>query len=158
MLKSESKSSLSFTGPRLSSHRIKETLRKEFADLANDLSQHLHAISVELSNVEGELEVCDPLVVLGPCPFTSCYKDQKGYVGAFQTRLPAFEDALARVSRAEADCVAANVEENDYTIFTCQDLEFELELLRQSIAKKISFIDNQVLLHLLHSVCAVRSD
>lgn len=36
------------------------------------------------------------------------------------------------------------MEENDYTVFTCQDLEFELELVVQSVAKKIAFIDNQV--------------
>jgi len=42
------------------------------------------------------------------------------------------------------ECNSANVEENDYTVFTCQDLEFELELVVQSIAKKIAFIDNQV--------------
>lgn len=29
-------------------------------------------------------------------------------------------------------------------MFTCQDLVFELELVVQSIAKKIAFIDNQV--------------
>jgi hypothetical protein len=50
---------------------------------------------------------------------------------------------LEDVAAAEAECSAANVEENDYTIFTCQDLEFELELVKQSIAKKIAFIDNQ---------------
>lgn len=49
-----------------------------------------------------------------------------------------------RAARAEQDCTAANIEENDYTVFTCQDLEFELGLVTQSIAKKISFIDNQV--------------
>jgi len=48
------------------------------------------------------------------------------------------------VERAEQNCTAANIEENDYTVFTCQDLEFELGLVTQSIAKKISFIDNQV--------------
>lgn len=106
--------------------QIKETLRKEFADLANDFSQRLHAISLELSNVEGPLE------------------EQQEHVRTLQTRLPALSDALSRVSRAENDCISANVEENDYTIFTCQDLEFELELLAQSIAKKISFIDNQI--------------
>jgi len=51
---------------------------------------------------------------------------------------------LAKVESVEAECEAAKVEENDYTIFTCQDLEFELELVIQSIAKKIAFIDNQV--------------
>ena len=48
------------------------------------------------------------------------------------------------MTRAEDECKAANVDENDYTVFTCQDLEFELELLEQSITKKIAFIDNQV--------------
>jgi hypothetical protein len=51
---------------------------------------------------------------------------------------------LASVVRAEEDCMAANVEENDYTVFTSQDLSFELELVVQSITKKIAFIDNQI--------------
>lgn len=46
--------------------------------------------------------------------------------------------------RAEEECASANVDENDYTILTSQDLVFELELVMQSIAKKISFIDNQI--------------
>ena len=29
-----------------------------FADLANDFEQRLHAISSELTNIEGPLEVC----------------------------------------------------------------------------------------------------
>ena len=61
-----------------------------------------------------------------------------------RTKLPLLREDLAEVERAEDDCKAANVDENDYTVFTCQDLEFELELLEQSITKKIAFIDNQV--------------
>lgn len=61
-----------------------------------------------------------------------------------ETRISTLSDTLATVASAEADCNAANVEENDYTVFTCQDLEFELELVVQSIIKKIAFIDNQV--------------
>lgn len=61
-----------------------------------------------------------------------------------QKRAPALRDALSKVAGAEAECVAANVDENDYTVFTCQDLEFELELVEQSITKKLAFIDNQV--------------
>jgi len=38
-------------------HRIKETLRKKFADLANSFEQRLHAISSELTTIEGPLEV-----------------------------------------------------------------------------------------------------
>ncbi|KIN99583.1 hypothetical protein M404DRAFT_965491 [Pisolithus tinctorius Marx 270] len=124
LLRSEAKRSRSINAQI---RQIKETLRKEFADLANDFSQRLHAVSLELSNVEGPLEA----------------SEQQEHVQTLQTRLPALNDALSRVLRAENDCIAANVEENDYTIFTCQDLEFELELLAQSIAKKLSFIDNQ---------------
>lgn len=106
--------------------QIKESLRKEFADLANDFSQRLHAISLELSGVAGPLET------------------QQDQVKEIQTRLPTLSEALTRVAKAEQDCVVANVEENDYTVFTCQDLEFELGLVAQSLTKKISFVDNQI--------------
>ena len=62
--------------------------------------------------------------------------------------MPALSVTLSTVAQAEAECNAANVEENDYTVFSCQDLEFELELVVHSIAKKITFIDNQVRPHL----------
>ena len=53
-------------------------------------------------------------------------------------------DKLAELASAEEDCQAANVDENDYTVFTSQDLGFELELVVQSISKKVAFIDNQI--------------
>lgn len=71
-------------------------------------------------------------------------QDQQQAAKEIQTRIPSLSEDLAVVAAAEAECMAANVEENDYTVFTWQDLEFELELLVQNIAKKISFIDNQV--------------
>ena len=61
-----------------------------------------------------------------------------------ESRIPTLSDALKEVLVAEAECQAANVDENDYTVFTYQDLEFELELVVQSISKKIAFLDNQV--------------
>lgn len=66
--------------------------------------------------------------------------------------MPVLSDTLADVMTAEKACVAANVEENDYTVFTCQDLQFELELVEQSIAKKIAFIDNQVIVSFVFRV------
>ena len=63
--------------------------------------------------------------------------------------MPALSATLSTVAQVEAESNAANVEENDYTVFSCQDLKFELELVVHSIAKKISFIDYQVRLHLL---------
>lgn len=76
---------------------------------------------------------------------------QQDQVKEIQTRLPTLSEVLTRVAKAEQDCVAANVEENDYTVFTCQDLEFELGLVAQSLTKKISFIDNQVCISLITS-------
>ncbi|KIJ62611.1 hypothetical protein HYDPIDRAFT_114269 [Hydnomerulius pinastri MD-312] len=123
LLNSEAKRSRSINAQI---RQIKESLRKQFADLANDFSQRLHAVSLELSSVEGPLE------------------EQQESVRKIQMRMPSLADALARAAKAENECIAANVEENDYTVFTCQDLDFELELVTQTIAKKISFIDNQI--------------
>ncbi|KAF8157886.1 actinin-like protein [Crassisporium funariophilum] len=106
--------------------QIKEALRKKFAALANDFEQRLQAISTELTAIEGPLEA------------------QQQQVQQIQVRIPALSDTLSTVAQAEAECNAANVEENDYTVFTCQDLEFELELVMHSITKKITFIDNQI--------------
>ncbi|KIY46738.1 hypothetical protein FISHEDRAFT_66337 [Fistulina hepatica ATCC 64428] len=106
--------------------QIKETLRKTFADLANAFEQSLHAVSLELTVIEGPLE------------------HQQDQIQTLKTRLPELSDRLEEVASAEAECEAANVEENDYTVFTAQDLEFELELLESSITKKIAFIENQI--------------
>ena len=58
--------------------------------------------------------------------------------------MPPFSESLQEVAAADEECRAANVDENDYTVFTLEDLRFELELVNQSISKKIAFIDNQV--------------
>lgn len=116
----------------------------KFADLANEFSQRLSDMSRELSSVEGPLEVGTSLFSRFSAFILVHIQNQQEDVRILQDRLPDMRHRLSLVSSAENECLAANVEENDYTIFTCQDLEFELELVTQSIAKKISFIDNQV--------------
>ncbi|KAI0338856.1 hypothetical protein BDW22DRAFT_651504 [Trametopsis cervina] len=105
---------------------IKESLRKKFADVANDLERHISAISSELAAIEGPLE------------------DQQQQVNQLQTRIPGVTESLSMLAVVEQECQAANVEENDYTVFTYRDLEFEHELVVQSITKKLAFIDNQI--------------
>jgi hypothetical protein len=125
--------------------RIKETLRKTYADLANDFEHRLHLISSELAAIDGPLEVClQSIRLMCGGVLTRLSQEQQQLVEQIQTRLPALGDALQVVANAEDDCSAANVEENDYTVFTTQDLEFELELLVHSIHKKFTFIENQV--------------
>lgn len=75
---------------------------------------------------------------------THCTQDQRHEVAQLQTRLPALSEILSTITGVEQECQAANVEENDYTVFTFQDLQFEHELVVQSISKKVAFIDNQV--------------
>jgi hypothetical protein len=57
--------------------------------------------------------------------------------------MPAVMEAFEGVLAVEAECTAANIEENDHTVFTCPDLQFELELLEQALAKKMVFLENQ---------------
>ena len=71
-------------------------------------------------------------------------KEQQIQVQNVQSKLPALKESLQGVATAEAACLTANVDENDYTVFTHQDLEFELDLVVQTITKKMKFIENQV--------------
>jgi hypothetical protein len=71
-------------------------------------------------------------------------QDQQEHIRALETRIPELTDSLKGVAEAEAACNNANIDENDYTVFTCEDLRFEFELVIQNISKKISFLDNQV--------------
>ncbi|KAF9779654.1 actinin-like protein [Thelephora terrestris] len=105
---------------------IKDSLRRAFANLANGFERRLNVISTELANIGGPLE------------------DQQEHIHALETRIPELTDSLKGVAEAEAACNNANIDENDYTVFTCEDLRFEFELVIQNISKKISFLDNQI--------------
>jgi hypothetical protein len=48
------------------------------------------------------------------------------------------------ISSLNLSCQQAKVEENDYTVLTYDDLEYELELAEAGIRKKIAFVENQV--------------
>ena len=50
-----------------------------------------------------------------------------------------------------ARCQEAKIEENDYTVLTYDDLEYELELAEKAIRTKIAFVDNQVTVYLYSS-------
>ncbi|KAI1794952.1 actinin-like protein [Ganoderma leucocontextum] len=106
--------------------QIKDNLRHKFADLANDFEKRLRLMSAELVSIEGPLE------------------EQIEQVRLLQARIPPFSETLEAVIAAEDECRAANVDENDYTAFTVEDLRFELELVTGTIAKKLAFIDNQI--------------
>ncbi|KAG8751399.1 hypothetical protein FRC14_007943 [Serendipita sp. 396] len=105
---------------------IKDKLQKRFAELADGLELQLRQFSSDLAAIEGPLE------------------EQQSRIKVMAEELRPMEKLLEAISTAEQDCLDANVEENDYTIFSRQDLEFELELVQQAVAKKILFIENQI--------------
>jgi hypothetical protein len=51
---------------------------------------------------------------------------------------------LHRIKKLDQDCVEANIEENDYTVHSYDDLEYEYGLAKDSVTKKLGFLENQV--------------
>lgn len=60
------------------------------------------------------------------------------------------KETLPEILKAEKECQDANVEESDYTVYTYEDLEFETGLVKEAVAKKKAFLENQVRSPTLH--------
>lgn len=105
---------------------IKEQLRKSFADTANEFALSLNTASVQISELDGELE-----------------KQLEG-ITMVSEQLKPLEDMLKELKKLNEKCVEANVEENDHTVYSCDELEYELGLAKQSVVKKLAFIENQI--------------
>ncbi|KAG9040415.1 hypothetical protein FS837_000680 [Tulasnella sp. UAMH 9824] len=105
---------------------VKEVLRHKYATIANDLERNLRDITAEISALDGPLE------------------DQQVAIKMIESRLGPLRDVLTRLETADDECRAANIEENEYTIFTREDLQFEYGLVESAVIKKLKFIDNQI--------------
>lgn len=86
----------------------------------------LHTLSAELSSLDGELD------------------EQLETASHLVEHLEPLQYVLADLHAASDACQAANVEENDYTIYTYDDMEYEFRLARETIQKKYKFIENQM--------------
>lgn len=76
---------------------------------------------------------------------THLIQDQKTTLLKLSDQLPSLRSHLsAEIKSLDQKCLEAKVEENDYTVLTYDDLEFELELAEAGIRKKIAFVENQV--------------
>ncbi|KAK7206345.1 calponin homology domain-containing protein [Myxozyma melibiosi] len=105
---------------------IKESLRKQFAETANSISEKLEAVSVELIELDGELEA------------------QQALARQIEAKLKPAEEMLRSLKTLTDSLEEAKVEENDYTVYSYDELEYELQLAREAINKKLAFIDNQI--------------
>lgn len=109
-------------------HQIKESLQKEFADLANNFQTKLNQLASSLANLPAELEL----------------PKQLEEVKALSQKLTPLDSELPSIEEASQKCAEAGIEENDYTIYALEDLQFEIELFKLALKKKATFIENQV--------------
>lgn len=106
---------------------IKNTLRRSFADKANDFAHTLNTLSLAISGLEGEID------------------DQYNHVQRLNSNLPPLDAFLSTLSSLDQQCAEANIEENDFTTYTFDELSYELSLVKSSVAKKLSFLENQLI-------------
>lgn len=71
-------------------------------------------------------------------------EDQLNHVRRLNDNLPPLDAYLETIAAVDQKCEEANIEENDFTTYTYDELCYELGLVKSSVSKKLSFLDNQV--------------
>jgi Ca2+-binding EF-hand superfamily protein len=107
-------------------HSIKNALRKSFADKANDFALALNTMQLAISGLEGDVE------------------DQLAHVKRLNENMVPMNQYLEKIAVVDQKCEEANIEENDFTTYTYDELSYELGLVKSSVFKKLAFLENQV--------------
>ncbi|RMZ91249.1 hypothetical protein DV736_g1547, partial [Chaetothyriales sp. CBS 134916] len=104
---------------------IKNALRRSFADKANDFALTLNTLSLAIAGLEGDVQ------------------DQLEHAQRLSANLNPLEQYLDGIAALDEDCQSANIDENDFTTYTYDELVYELGLVKQSVQKKLTFLENQ---------------
>lgn len=86
----------------------------------------LNTMQLAISGLEGDVE------------------DQLHHVRKLSDNLVPLDAYLAKIADVDTKCQEANIEENDFTTYTYDELCYELSLVQSSVSKKLSFLDNQM--------------
>ncbi|KAI8636991.1 actinin-like protein [Parasitella parasitica] len=105
---------------------IKEGLRKAFAEAANEFQRQLDAISARLVGLEGSLQ------------------SQLKLVQSLTNLFTPLQESFETIYSLDQQCIDANTEENDYTVYSLEDLSFGLDLVKEAVQQKSAFIQNQI--------------
>ncbi|KAH8176193.1 hypothetical protein LIA77_04611 [Sarocladium implicatum] len=105
---------------------IKNALRKSFADKANDFAMALNTMQLAISGLDGDVE------------------DQLHHVRKLSDNLAPLDRYLETIASVDEQCQEANIEENDFTTYTYDELMYELSLVKSSVQKKLAFLENQM--------------
>lgn len=71
-------------------------------------------------------------------------EDQLHHVRKLSESLSPLDRYLETISAVDEKCQEANIEENDFTTYTYDELEYELGLVKTSVQKKLAFLENQM--------------
>ncbi|KAL9117353.1 MAG: hypothetical protein Q9187_006112 [Circinaria calcarea] len=108
---------------------IKNSLRRTFAEKANSFAHTLSTLSLALTGLEGDIA------------------DQLSHVRRLASlSLPPLSQYLSGISLLATQCEEANIEENDFTTYTYDELCYEHDLVAESVGKKLAFLENQAVL------------
>ncbi|KAK6496144.1 hypothetical protein TWF481_002169 [Arthrobotrys musiformis] len=105
---------------------IKDNLRRSFANKANEFALILNTTQLELSELEG-----DP-------------QNQLRRVRNLNDNLRKIRGELEVLKSITKQCEQAHIEENDYTVYSYDELEYEYGLATSSTSKKLAFLENQI--------------
>ncbi|KAI8914816.1 calponin homology domain-containing protein [Powellomyces hirtus] len=105
---------------------MKESLKKKYANAANQFQDNLNQISLALVDLEGDLQ------------------NQLDTVQDLVLRLEPLKNELHHIEKLNTDCTEANIEGALFTIYSVDDLLFEFGLVTQTVVKKSAFIENQI--------------
>ncbi|KAL9126236.1 MAG: hypothetical protein Q9217_004682 [Psora testacea] len=105
---------------------IKNSLRRTFAEKANTFAETLSTLSLAIAGLSGDIP------------------DQLSHVRRLHDNLPPLSDYLESLASLSEKCDQANIEENDFTTYTYDELAYELDLVRSSVVSKMGFLENQM--------------
>lgn len=105
---------------------IKNALKRAYADSANDLALTINTLSTSISSLEGDVE------------------KQLKMTQRLSQDLEPLDGFIQQISKLDTQCEEANIEENDFTTYTYDELEYELDLVKSAISKKLVFLENQM--------------
>jgi Ca2+-binding EF-hand superfamily protein len=71
-------------------------------------------------------------------------EDQLHHVRRIADNLPPLDAYLQNIEAVDVKCQEANIEENDFTTYTYDELVYELGLVKTSVSKKLAFLENQM--------------
>jgi Ca2+-binding EF-hand superfamily protein len=104
-----------------------DRLRQEFATPANAFGDKLKHLKEALASGSGELE------------------EQLAFYAGKQQEVRALQGQLPTLQGLEQRCNDANIEDNEFTDHTYDDLLFEYEQISKNYGKKVAFIESQIL-------------